>query len=43
MNNNTLYIQPHHILLMKETKTPKKKTKEQKMKEVFLIKKSMHV
>ena len=34
MNNE----KPHHLLLMIETKKPKNKTKEQKVKEVFIIK-----
>jgi hypothetical protein len=34
MNNE----KPHHILLMIETKTPKNKTKEQKMKQTFIMK-----
>jgi hypothetical protein len=39
MNNNTLYIKPYHILMMNENKE-RKLTKEQKMKQTFIIKKS---
>jgi hypothetical protein len=37
MNNNTLYIQPYHIIMMKE-KQERKPTKKEIMKKVFIIK-----